>query len=62
MSAFSPSKRKMPVKERLRTSANGYVQVRRFANYEKAELRKLIEAGEVEIFDSPLGRAYRLKK
>ncbi len=48
------------VRERLQKSANGYVLVRRFGHLDKGALRMLIDQGSAEIFDSPLGRAYRL--
>lgn len=48
------------VKERLAKSVNGYVCVRRIGMAERAALSILIEREEAEIFDGPLGRAYRL--
>ena len=45
---------------RLRASASGYVRVSKFKVLDRAALALLIEKGEVETFDSPLGRAYRL--
>jgi len=47
---------------RLRESASGYVLVRRFALRDRGALLELIETGRVEIFESPLGRAYRVKR
>lgn len=48
------------VKERLAASASGFVRVMKFSVPDRAALAVLIENGEVEIFDSALGRAYRL--
>lgn len=47
---------------RLKESASGYVLVRRFTLRDRGALLELIEKGQVEIFDSPLGRAYRFKQ
>ena len=48
------------LRERLERSASGYVRVARISVADRSALSLMIERGEVEIFDSPLGRAYRL--
>lgn len=48
------------VLSRLNSSLNKYVRTKRFNRLDKAALALLIKRGDVEIFDSPLGRAYRL--
>lgn len=54
--------RRIPiVQKRLRESASGYVLVKRFSLQDRAALRLLIEQDAVEIWEAPLGRAYRLK-
>lgn len=55
-----PETRMVALRERLAKSASGFVLVSRFGQAQRGALRKLIAAGEVEIFESPLGRAYRL--
>lgn len=50
------------VRARLANSASGYVLVMRFGPRDHAAIRVLMEAGEAEIFDSPVGRAYRIKQ
>lgn len=45
---------------RLRASVSGYIRVSKFKVPDRAALALLIEKGEVETFDSPLGRAYRV--
>ena len=42
-------------------SMYGYIRVTRFNRLGRAGLRMAIEEGKVEIIDSPLGRAYRLR-
>ena len=48
--------------ERLKASASGYVRTTRIGRKDRGALAVLIEEGEAEIFDSPSGRAYRLRK
>lgn len=48
------------VRARLARSASGYVRISRVGSTDRTALSVLIERGEVEIFESPLGRAYRL--
>ena len=55
-------RQKNVVIERLRSSASGYVRVIKFNRLGRAGLKMAIEEGTVEIIDSPLGRAYRLKE
>ena len=45
---------------RLRASVSGYIRVVRFSTPDRVAMSILIERGEVETFDSPLGRAYRV--
>lgn len=54
-------KRVPKVRARLAASVSGYVQVRKFSAQDRAAIAVLIERGEAELFDSPVGRAYRLK-
>lgn len=49
------------LRERLAKSVSGYVKVVRFKIPDRTALAVMIEQGEAEIFDSPVGRAYRLK-
>ena len=55
-------KQKGVMLSRLANSASGYVRVTRFGRLGRAGLKMAIEEGLVEIIDSPVGRAYRLKK
>lgn len=48
------------IRARLESSASGYVLVRKVGTHDRTVLRAMINIGEAEIFDSPLGRAYRL--
>jgi long-subunit acyl-CoA synthetase (AMP-forming) len=48
------------VLERLRKSVSGYVRSARFGALDRAALGVLIARGEAEIFESAVGRAYRL--
>jgi len=48
------------VRERLENSKSKYIRVIKFSQLDRAALRIMIERGEAEIFESPLGRAYRL--
>ena len=48
------------LKKRLEDSAAGYIRVSKFKSYDRMAFSIMIEEGIVEIFDSPLGRAYRL--
>lgn len=50
------------VLKRLASSASGYVRVQKFGTADKKVLADLILEGKVEIFDSPAGRAYRIKR
>lgn len=45
---------------RLRKSASGYIRIVRMSVPARAALSDCIDRGEVEIFESPLGRAYRI--
>lgn len=49
------------VLDRLRASASKYVRMSKFGALDRAALALLVERGEIEIFDSPIGRAYRIK-
>ena len=54
-------RQKQKVLLRLAQSASGYVRVKKFNRLGRAGLKKAIKEGLVEIFDSPVGRAYRLR-
>lgn len=63
LSSPADAKARAPkMRARLASSASGYVLVRRFSARDRAALAVLMDAGEAEVFDSPTGRAYRLKK
>lgn len=47
------------VRRRVAESVSGYVLVRRFKTIDKKAALLMIEAGEIEKYDSPLGSAYR---
>jgi hypothetical protein len=47
---------------RIRASASRYIRTKRLGAVDRAALRILIEEGVVEIFESPVGRAYREKQ
>lgn len=59
LNAVTPAKI-AKVRARLKASVSGYVRTVRMSTPERTVLLHLIEQGEVEIFDSPAGRAYRL--
>lgn len=48
------------MRRRLRDSASGYITVRKLSQTRRLAMRQLMEAGEAEQFESPLGPAYRL--
>lgn len=50
------------VLERLKKSKSGYLRTTRLGTADRAAMAVLIEEGQVEMFESPLGRAYRVKK
>lgn len=54
---------KMPrLRARLEASASGYIRTTKLSVPDRTVLSAMIEMGEAEIFESPLGRAYRLKQ
>lgn len=50
------------VKMRLQKSVSGYVRATKFGLRDRTALKALIGRGEVEMFTSPIGSAYRLTK
>lgn len=46
---------------RLRASVSGFVLTRKFSLRDRGALKALIAKGEVEIVETALGRAYRLR-
>lgn len=52
---------KEKLRARLSASASGYVRASKFPPAHRKTIALMIESGEVEVFDSELGRAYRLK-
>lgn len=63
MSAFENpdvSNRIPKVKQRLEDSASGFIRVTKFGGADRTALSALIVSGDVEIFQSPLGKAYRV--
>lgn len=48
------------VAARIRASKSGYVKVQRFGLRDRGAMKILIDRGDAEIIDSPVGRAYRL--
>lgn len=48
------------VKERLEKAASGFIRVTKFGGADRTALSALIVSGEVEIFQSSLGKAYRV--
>ena len=50
------------LRERLAASASGYVRVIKFGVPSRTALAVMIEDGDVEIFRSVLGPAYRLRR
>lgn len=50
------------IRERLAASKSGYIRVIKFGVPDRTAITIMIENGEVEIFKSALGKAYRLVK
>lgn len=48
------------MRARLRASVSGFIRVSRIGGNDRTAMCRLVERGEVEIFRSDLGKAYRL--
>lgn len=62
MAKFNLEQLKTRVRKRLAVSASGYISTKKLSIPDRAAMMELIKAGDVEIFESPTGRAYRFTK